>query len=69
MKSESVTDITNVRKKATKTQKERTLVTSVREIQSAELDKLFEMPKCRKMDDDEVQDNTLELLSVGKIML
>jgi hypothetical protein len=69
LKSESVAHITNVRKNETEIQKERTLVTSVKEIKSDELDKLFKMPECKEMDDDEIQDNAKGLFSVGKIML
>ena len=69
LKSETVTDTTNVRKKETKTQKERTMVTSIKEIGPDELDELFKMPDCKPMDDDEIKDNATELLSVGRIML
>jgi hypothetical protein len=69
LKSESVIDITNVRKNETKTQKERTQVTSIKEIQPEELEGLFKMPECKQMDDDEVKDNATELLSSGRIML
>ena len=69
MKSETVIDITNVRKKQTKTQKERTLLTSVKEIDKKELDEIFVMPKCKPMDDDEIRENAAKLLEVGKIML
>ncbi|NNJ95939.1 MAG: hypothetical protein HKP12_02140 [Gammaproteobacteria bacterium] len=69
LKSESVVDITNVRKKKTDTQKERTELTSVKELTSEELDKIFQMPKCEPMDDDDVKDNAQGLLSAGKLTL
>ena len=69
LKSETVVDITNVRKKETKTQKERTQLTSVKELAPEELDKIFQMPKCRPMDDDDVKENAQELLSADKLML
>lgn len=69
LKSEAVMDITNVRKKSTKTQKERTLVISVEELQQEEKEKLFKMPQCEMMDDDEIQEKGKALLSAGKLML
>ena len=69
LKSETVVDITNVKKKDTKTQKERTTVTSVEDIGKDKLEQLFKMPDCKQMDDDEIQDNAKELFSVGRIML
>ena len=69
LKSESVMDITNVRKKSTKTEKQSTVVTEVEEITSEELDRIFKMPDCEKMDDDEIQEKGKALFSAGKIML
>ena len=69
LKSEMVVEITNVRKKKTDTQKERMEVTSITELAPEELDKIFQMPKCKPMDDDDVKDNAQELLSAGKLML
>lgn len=69
LKSESTADITNVRKKSTKTQKERTTATSVEEIKQEELDKIFVMPSCEMMDDDEIQEKGKALMSAGKLML
>ena len=69
LKSEAVMDITNVRKKSTKTQKERTLVISVDELQREEKEKLFKLPECEMMDDDEIQEKGKALLSAGKLML
>jgi len=57
LKSETVVDITNVRKKETKTQKERTQLTSVKQLTPKELDKIFQMPKCKPIDDDDVKEN------------
>ena len=69
LKSEAVMDITNVRKKSTKTQTESTIVTSVEELEQKELDKIFVMPECEMMDDDEIQEKGKALLSAGKLML
>ena len=69
LKKEAVMDITNVRKKSVKTEKQITNVTSVEEIKHEELDKLFKMPECVKMDDDEIQEKGKTLLGAGKIML
>jgi len=69
IKSESVMDITNVRKKSTKTEKQRTVLTEIKEMQPDELDKIFIMPECEKMDDDEIQEKGKALFSAGKIML
>ena len=69
LKRESVMDITNVRKNKTKTEKQNTVVTEVKEIKSEELDKIFKMPECEVMDDDEIQEKGKALFSAGKIML
>ena len=69
LKNEAVMDITNVRKKSTKTQKQSTLVTSVDDINHEELDKIFKMPECEVMDKDEIQEKGKALFSAGKIML
>ena len=69
LKSESVMDITNVRKKSTKTQQERTVVMSVEEVGADALDKLFVKPSCVVMDDDEIQEKGKALLSAGRLML
>ena len=69
LKSESVMDITNVRKKRTKTQKERTIVKSVEDVGVDELDRIFKMPSCEMMDDDEIQEKGKALLSGRKLML
>jgi len=69
LKSESRMDIINVRKESTKTQTERTIVTSVEEIDKAELDKIFVMPECIEMDDDEIQEKGKALLGARKLML
>lgn len=69
LKSESSMDIINVRKKRTKTQTERTIVTSVEELEKAELDKMFVMPSCIEMDDDEIQEKGKTLLGARKLML
>lgn len=69
LKKEVVMDITNVRKKDVKTEKQITSVTSVEEIKPDELDKIFKMPKCEAMDDDEIQEKGKALFSAGKIML
>ena len=69
LKTESVMDITNVRKKSTKTTKNRTVITSLEELKPDELDKIFKMPECEVMDDDEIQEKGKALFSAGKIML
>ena len=69
LKSETVTDITNVKKKKTKTQKESTQVVSVDELKAEELDRIFVLPECEMMDDDEIQEKGKALLSGGKLML
>jgi hypothetical protein len=69
LKTESVMDITDIRKNSTKTQKQRTLVISVEEVDKAKLDKLFKLPECEIMDDDEIQEKGKALMSAGKLML
>ena len=69
LKKETVMDITNVRKKEIKTEKQHTNVISVEEIKPDELDKVFKKPKCEVMDDDEIQEKGKALLSAGKTML
>lgn len=69
LKSESVMDITNVRRKKTKTQKEHTLAISVEEIDKAELDRIFVKPECIEMDDDEIKKKGKALLDARKLML
>lgn len=69
LKSESVMDITNVRKKSTKKHREKTIVISVDELKQNELDQLFILPECEMMDDDEIQEKGKALLSGGKLML
>ena len=69
LKQESVIEITNVRKKETKIQKKRSVINKVEELQGSELDKIFEVPKCETMDDDEIQEKAKALFSADKIML
>jgi len=69
LKTESVMEITNVRKKKTDTHKDRTTIISAEEVSSEELNKVFVMPDCVPMDDDEVQEKAKALFSAGKIML
>ena len=69
LKTESVMEITNVRKKKTDTHKDRTTIISTEEVSSEELNKVFIMPDCIPMDDDEVQEKAKALFSAGKIML
>ena len=69
LKEEMVVDITNARKKETKTQKILTVVTQIEELKSSELDEVFKMPKCKMMDDDEVQEKAKSLFSARKIRL
>jgi len=69
LKSESVMAITNVRKKSTKMETQRAIVTDIKEMQPDELAKIFIMPEYEKMDDDEIQEKGKALFSAGKIML
>jgi len=69
LKTKSVMGITNVRKKSTKTTKQNTVITSLEELKPDELDKIFKMPECEVMDDDEMQEKGKALFSAGKIML
>lgn len=69
LKKQSVIDITDVRKNETKTQKVHTQVTEVKELSSEELDKIFKMPECEAMDDDEVEEKAKFLFDVGKLTL
>lgn len=69
LKTESVTNITDVRKNSTRTQKQRTLVISVEEMDTDKLDILFKLPDCEIMDDDEIQEKGKALMSAGKLML
>lgn len=69
LKSESITEIYDVRKKETKTQKTNTAITEIKELKAEELDDIFKMPECKTMDDDEVQDKAKALFSADKIML
>jgi hypothetical protein len=59
----------NVRKYGTRIEKQRTVVTEIEEIKSEELDEIFRMPECEKIDDAEIQENGKALFSAGKIML
>lgn len=69
LKKQSVIDITDVRKNETKTQKVHTQVTEVKELSSEELDKIFKMPECEAMDDDEVEEKAKFLFYTGKLAL
>ena len=69
LRQESVIDITNVRKKETKTQKKHSTIKKVVELKASELDKIFSMPECKVMDDDEVQEKAKTLFSADKNML
>ena len=69
LKKEVVIDITDVRKNKTKTQKVHTQVTEVKELSSEELDKIFQMPECEAMDDDEVEEKAKFLFDAGKLAL
>ncbi len=69
LKKQSVINITDARKKETKTQKVYTQVTEVKELSSEELDKIFKMPECEAMDDDEVEEKAKFLFDAGKLAL
>lgn len=66
LKKESVVSITDARKKETKTQTIRTVITEVDELESGELDEIFKMPECQTMDDDEVQEKANLIFSTGR---
>ena len=66
LKKESVVSITDARKKETKTQTIRTVITEVDELESGELDEIFKMPECQTMDDDEVQEKAKLIFSTGR---
>ena len=69
LKEETVIDITDARKKETKTQQVHTVVKELKELTPAELDKIFKMPECEAMDDDEVQEKAKFLFHTGKLAL
>ena len=69
LQKESVIDITNVRKKETKTQKKRSIIKKVEELKTSELDRIFKMPECQAMDDDEIEEKAKALFSADKMML
>jgi len=69
LKRETVIDITNVRKEQTKTQKKRTVIKTVEDLSAGELDKVFKMPECKVMEDDEVEKKAKVLFSADKLML
>ena len=66
LKTETVIEIKNVKKKDVKIQKKRTKVTKIKELQA---DEIFAMPECIEMDDDEVKKKAKALFSSGRIML
>ena len=65
----SVVDITDMRKNETKTEVISSSIIDVTNLDKAELDKVFQLPECEAMDDDEVQEKAKALFSAGKIML
>lgn len=69
LKTEMVMDITDKRKKKTKTQIERTSFVEFKEMKPVELDEVFKMPECEEMDDKEVEEKAKALFSAGRIML
>lgn len=69
LKKEAVIDITDARKKETKTQKVHTVVTELKKLTTAELDEIFKMHECEAMDDDEVQEKAKFLFYTGKLAL
>jgi hypothetical protein len=58
-----------IRATQTKTQKKRSVIKKVEELKTSELDKIFKMPECEMMDDDEVEEKARALFSADKIML
>ncbi len=69
LKQETVIQITDARKKETKTQTHRANIVEIIELKQTELDEVFQLPECETMDDDEVQEKAKTLFSAGKIML
>ncbi len=69
LQRKTVIDITNVRKKETKIQKKRTIIKTVEEPSTGELDKIFKMPECKVMEDNEVDKKAKVLFSADKLML
>ena len=69
LKQETVSEITNVRKKETKTQKARYVIKKIEELKADELDRIFKMPECVEMDDDEVEEKAKLLFSADRIAL
>ena len=69
LKIKSVMEITDKRKNTTKVQEERASYSEVTELSSEELDKVFVMPKCEPMDEEEVEEKAKALFSAGRIML
>ena len=69
LKQETVIEITNVRKKETKTQKARYVIKKIEELKADELDRIFKMPECVEMDDDEVEEKAKLLFSADRIAL
>ena len=69
LKRETVTDITNIRKNETKTQKKRSVIKSVADLSAGVLDEVFKMPECEVMKDNEVEKRAGVLFSAGKLML
>lgn len=69
LKTESVMEITNIRKNKTDTHRDRTTTLSAQELSQNEMDDIFQMPDCIPMDDDEIREKAKALFSAGKIML
>jgi hypothetical protein len=69
LKMESVTDITNVRKKETKRKTQRSYIVDLVELGQAELDEVFQQQECITMDDDEAQEKAKALFSADNIIL
>lgn len=69
LKRETVIDITNIRKEQTKTQKKRSVIKAVEDISAGELDKVFKMPECQVMEDNDVEKRAKVLFSADKLML
>ncbi len=69
LKQASVIDITDVRKKETKTKKINSVIKSIEDVEADKLEEVFEMPECEKVDDDEVLEKAKDLLYGGKLLL
>ena len=69
LQKETVIEITDKRKKSTKVERKKAVVTNIEEISAEQTDATFITPECIPMDDDEVQNRVKALFSAKKMML